>query len=83
MLARLILCWLYRGAAYGPNLDGPGLRDFIRKSADPAKPIAVNVIDFGAGPDRATLKPSYSSAAAATKQEHQSPDLATAVNASS
>jgi hypothetical protein len=36
------------------TLDGPGLQDFIRKSADPAKPIAVNVIDFGADPDRAT-----------------------------
>ncbi|MEE6177440.1 substrate-binding domain-containing protein [Mycobacterium sp. 050134] len=36
------------------SLDGPGLQDFIRKSADPAKPIAVNVIDFGADPDRAT-----------------------------
>lgn len=36
------------------TLDGPGLQDFIRKSADPAKPIAVNIIDFGADPDRAT-----------------------------
>lgn len=36
------------------TLDGPGLQDFIRKSADPAKPIPVNVIDFGADPDRAT-----------------------------
>ena len=36
------------------TLDGPGLQDFIRKSADPAKPIAVNVIDFGGDPDRAT-----------------------------
>ena len=33
---------------------GPGLQDFIRSSADPAKPIAVNVIDFGGDPDRAT-----------------------------
>jgi hypothetical protein len=36
------------------TLDGPGLQDFIRKAADPAKPIAVNVIDFGADPDRST-----------------------------
>ncbi|MGH3633217.1 MAG: substrate-binding domain-containing protein [Mycobacterium sp.] len=36
------------------TLDGPGLQDFIRHSADPAKPVAVNVIDFGADPDRAT-----------------------------
>jgi hypothetical protein len=36
------------------SLDGPGLQDFIRKAADPAKPVAVNVIDFGGDPDRAT-----------------------------
>jgi len=36
------------------SLDGPGLRDFIRKSADPAKPVEINVIDFGGDPDRAT-----------------------------
>ena len=44
--------------AAGPHtdqtLDGPGLQDFIRRAADPAKPVAVNVIDFGADPDRAT-----------------------------
>ncbi|MEB3981346.1 substrate-binding domain-containing protein [Mycobacterium sp. 663a-19] len=36
------------------TLDGPGLQNFIRTGADPAKPIAVNVIDFGADPDRPT-----------------------------
>lgn len=36
------------------TLDGPGLQDFIRRSADPAKPVAVNVIDFGADSDRST-----------------------------
>lgn len=36
------------------TLDGPGLQDFIKQTADPQHPIAVNVIDFGAGPDRAT-----------------------------
>lgn len=36
------------------SLDGPGLQNFIRTSADPAKPIAINVIDFGADPDRTT-----------------------------
>ncbi|AKN17081.1 hypothetical protein B586_11780 [Mycobacterium haemophilum DSM 44634] len=36
------------------TLDGAGLQDFIRTSTDPAEPIAVNVIDFGADPDRAT-----------------------------
>jgi hypothetical protein len=64
------------------TLDGPGLQDFIRKSADPAKPIAVNVIDFGADPDRATWEAvaqisggSYQNLATSA-----SPDLATAIN---
>jgi hypothetical protein len=64
------------------TLDGPGLQDFIRRSADPAKPVAVNVIDFGADPDRATWEAiaqlsggSYQNLATST-----SPELATAVN---
>ncbi len=64
------------------TLDGPGLQDFIRNSADPAKPIAVNVIDFGADPDRATWEAvaqlsggSYQNLATSA-----SPDLATAIN---
>jgi len=63
------------------TLDGPGLQDFIRRSADPAKPVAVNVIDFGADPDRATWEAvaqlsggSYQNLATSA-----SPDLATAV----
>jgi hypothetical protein len=63
------------------SLDGAGLQDFIRK-ADPAKPIAVNVIDFGADPDRATWEAvaqlsggGYQNLATST-----SPDLATAIN---
>lgn len=65
------------------TLDGPGLQDFIRKSADPAKPIAVNVINFGADPDRSTWEAvaqlsggSYQNLATSA-----SPDLAVAVNA--
>jgi hypothetical protein len=65
------------------SLDGPGLQDFIRKSADPAKPIAVNVINFGADPDRSTWEAiaqlsggSYQNLATSA-----SPDLATALNA--
>ncbi|OBL06341.1 hypothetical protein A5646_15365 [Mycobacterium sp. 1245499.0] len=64
------------------TLDGAGLQDFIRKSADPAKPIAVNVIDFGADPDRATWEAvaqlsggSYQNLATSA-----APDLASAVN---
>ncbi len=36
------------------TLDGPGLQSFIRDHADPAKPVAVNVIDFGDDSDRPT-----------------------------
>jgi hypothetical protein len=63
------------------SLDGSGLQDVIRK-ADPAKPIAVNVIDFGADPDRSTWEAvaqlsggGYQNLATST-----SPDLATAIN---
>jgi hypothetical protein len=42
----------------GPHTDqslgSQGLQDFIKDSVDPAKPVAVNVIDFGSDPDRAT-----------------------------
>ena len=42
----------------GPHADqslGPeGLQDLIRSSADPARPVAVNIINVGDDPDRAT-----------------------------
>ena len=65
------------------SLDGPGLQDFFRKGADPAKPITINVIDFGDDPDRAT----WQAVAQITGGGYQnlatsaSPDLAAAVNA--
>lgn len=64
------------------SLDGPGLQDFIRKSADPAKPIAVNVIDFGADPDRATWEAvaQLSGGGYQNLPTSASPDLATAVS---
>jgi hypothetical protein len=36
------------------SLDGPGLQAFVREAFDPARPVAVNVIDFGEDADRAT-----------------------------
>ncbi|MET0996872.1 MAG: hypothetical protein ABWY20_23665 [Mycobacterium sp.] len=36
------------------SLDGSGLQEFIRGSFDPARPVAVNVIDLGIESDRAT-----------------------------
>lgn len=35
------------------SLDGAGLQDYMKKTFDPARPVAVNVIDFGGDPDRA------------------------------
>lgn len=65
------------------TLDGPGLQDFIRKSADPAKPIAVNVIDFGGDPDRATWEAvaQLSGGGYQNLATSASPDLAAALNA--
>jgi hypothetical protein len=36
------------------SLDGPGLQDFVKQTFSQAKPVAVNVIDFGGDPDRST-----------------------------
>lgn len=64
------------------SLDAQGLQDFIKNSTDPAKPIAVNVIDFGGDPDRAT----WEAVARLSGGSYQNlptsagPDLATAVN---
>ncbi len=69
----------------GPHTDqtlgGQGLQDFIKDSADPAKPVAVNIIDFGADSDRQTWEAvaklsggSYQNLATSA-----SPELATAV----
>ncbi|MDD4867773.1 MAG: substrate-binding domain-containing protein [Mycobacterium sp.] len=64
------------------TLDGPGLQTVIRTSADPARPVAINVIDFGADPDR----PTWEAVAQLSGGGYQnlptsaSPALATAVN---
>lgn len=36
------------------SLNGQGLQDFMRQTVNQARPVAVNVIDFGGDPDRAT-----------------------------
>lgn len=36
------------------SLDGAGLQDFIKQNFNQARPVAVNVVDFGADPDRGT-----------------------------
>lgn len=36
------------------TLDGPGLEAFVASATDPNRPVAINVINFGADPDRPT-----------------------------
>ena len=64
------------------SLDGAGLQNFIRTGADPAKPIAVNIIDFGADPDRATWEAvaQLSGGGYQNLATSASPDLVTAIN---
>ena len=65
------------------TLDGSGLQDFIRQSVDPAKPVAVSVVDFGPDPDR----PAWEEVAKLSGGTYRnlntsaSPDLAAAVDA--
>jgi len=69
----------------GPHTDqslgGQGLQDFIKQSADPAKPVAVNVIDFGSDSDRDTWEAvaRLSGGGYQNLSTSASPDLATAV----
>ena len=63
------------------SLDGSGLQDYVRRAFDPAKPVAINVIDFGGDTDRAT----WESVAQISGGSYQnlstsaSPDLTTAI----
>ncbi|MGK2882013.1 MAG: hypothetical protein ACSLE6_14840, partial [Mycobacterium sp.] len=63
------------------SLDGPGLEETIRSSVDPARRVAVNVINFGDDPDR----PTWEAVAQITGGTYQnlassdSPDLAAAL----
>lgn len=63
------------------SMDGPALGDYVRKAFDPARPVAINVIDFGSDPDRSA----WESVAQTSGGSYQnlsrsdSPDLTTAV----
>lgn len=65
------------------SLDGAGLQQYISGAFDPARPVAVNVIDFGDDADRAT----WEAVAQATGGSYQnlatsaSPELAAAITA--
>ncbi len=64
------------------SLDAAGLQDLIRNSADPAKPVAVDVINVGNDPDR----PTWESVAQISGGQYQnvpasdSPEMVTAIN---
>jgi hypothetical protein len=63
------------------SLDGAGLQDFIRQNFNQSRPVAVDVIDFGGDPDRAT----WEAVAQATGGNYQNlnssagPELTTAL----
>lgn len=64
------------------SLDGAGLQEFIKGAYDPARPVAVNVIDFGGGSDRATWE-AVAQASSGTYQHvssSASPELTNAIN---
>jgi hypothetical protein len=69
----------------GPHTDqslgGEGLQNFIKQSADPARPVAVNVIDFGSDSDRSTWEAvaKLSGGSYQNLSTSASPELATAV----
>ena len=63
------------------SLDGPGMQEFIKATFAPARPVAVNVIDFGDDADR----PTWEAVAKSTGGSYQNlsssagPELATAI----
>ena len=70
----------------GPHTDqslgSEGLQDLIRSSADPSRPVAVNVINVGDDPDRATWE-AVAQISGGTYQNvpgSDSPELVTALN---
>lgn len=71
----------------GPHTDqslgADGLQELIRSSADPARPVAVNVINVGDDPDRPTWQ-AVAQISGGTYQNvttSDSPELVTALNA--
>ena len=63
------------------SMDGPGLQDYVRKAFDPARPVAINVIDFGSDPDRAAWESVAQTSGGGYQNLSQSdsPDLTAAV----
>ncbi|MBV9641449.1 MAG: hypothetical protein JO330_18085 [Mycobacteriaceae bacterium] len=64
------------------TLDGPGLQAYVKGAVDPAKPVAINVIDFGNDPDQSTWQAvaQLSGGSYQNLRTSDSGDLTTAVN---
>ncbi|BBY53559.1 substrate-binding domain-containing protein [Mycobacterium koreense] len=64
------------------TLDGPGLQDYLRGAVDPARPVAVNVLDFGDDTDRATWEAVAQISGGSYRQlaSSDTPELATALS---
>ena len=63
------------------SLDGQGLQDVIKGLQDPARPVAINIIDFAGDPDRPTWE-ALATLSGGRYQEvprSDSPDLAGAI----
>jgi hypothetical protein len=63
------------------SLDSSGLQDYVRRTFDPARPVAINVIDFGGDPDRAAWEAvaQISGGGYQNLSTSASPDLSSAV----
>lgn len=64
------------------SMDGQGLQAYVKGAVDPAKPVAINVIDFGSDPDQSTWQ-AVAQLSGGTYQNlatSDSPDLTTAIN---
>lgn len=63
------------------SLDSSGLQDYVRRTFNPARPIAINVIDFGADTDRAAWEGVAQASGGAYQNlpASTSPDLASAI----
>ncbi|MCI4675693.1 hypothetical protein [Candidatus Mycolicibacterium alkanivorans] len=72
---------IVQGPHTDQSLDGPGLQNYVKSAVDPAKPVAINVIDLGDDQDRATWQ-AVAQLSGGTYQSipaSDSPDLSTAV----
>ncbi|WP_319452404.1 MULTISPECIES: hypothetical protein [unclassified Mycobacterium] len=63
------------------SLDGAGLQEFVKSTFAPARPVAINVIDFGGDPDRGTWEAVAQSTGGSYQNLNSSagPELAAAI----